>query len=336
MSQSYRPLRSLAFRLVMLSVVFLLLTVFIVTTVVLYKKFSAIEYELAYEHMRRIEQAFLNVRDALEVKSADWAIWDDTYRYVVDLNPEYVSSNLTVSSFSNLQINFVLLFDQNNNLVHKTSLDWKTKNQESFPDDFLRIFGPESPLLKFDSIDSVRSGVVMSSVGPIILVSRPILNSQAQGPSNGVLVFAKILDQGTLDKMSRSLQLHLSMSPWAEGLNKEITVDVLSKDKMLGRCLIYDVQGKPALILSAEIPRNIIRQAFYSAGWLFILLMCVGLLFFLITYHFIDRKFLRRLEFLTQQTEAVAKDDTGKLTLKLEGNDELSRLVNLINEVVTE
>jgi len=49
----------------------------------------------------------------------DWAHWDDTYQFAVNQNSEYERNNILESTFSNLDINFFVLTDKNNEITYK-------------------------------------------------------------------------------------------------------------------------------------------------------------------------------------------------------------------------
>ena len=48
----------------------------------------------------------------------DWAHWDDTFEFVDGRNPEYIELNLNQSTFENLDLSFLILVDQANQVYH--------------------------------------------------------------------------------------------------------------------------------------------------------------------------------------------------------------------------
>ena len=59
--------------------------------------------------------------DAEQVKlvrtTRDWAFWDATYQFIVDLNEEYIHGNITPETFESLHIKGILFYDAARNLV---------------------------------------------------------------------------------------------------------------------------------------------------------------------------------------------------------------------------
>lgn len=331
-----QSLRWRALKIIIISVLLLIGFVFILMSTVVYSRFSRIEQDHALENMKRVEQGFLNIVEALEIKSADWAIWDDTYQFIKDRNDAYITSNLSPSSLSNLQINDVVYFDTNANPTFKISLDWEKKIERPFQNEILKDFRSDSRFFKYPELTTVYSGVFMFSQGPLITVARPILNSQAQGPIEGTLVFAQDFDQEQLLKLSQRVKLNLKILPWDGRRVYQWEVRELNWKTLSGKVLIKDIYDQPAFILYAEIPREILRQALWSFGLLFVLLLITAALFTGIVFALIDRMFLKRLNVLTQQFVAIGNSVEIEGYLQMEGNDELTELTGSFNKIITE
>lgn len=65
------------------------------------------------EQIRIIGQNISNYLNVVESKNfsvlKDWSSWDDTYNFINNDYPEYVDVNLVESTFTNLDVNFIIL-----------------------------------------------------------------------------------------------------------------------------------------------------------------------------------------------------------------------------------
>lgn len=53
----------------------------------------------------------------------DWAVWDNSYQFMIDKNPEYIKANLSEDTLNNLKINIMSFIDNKGNLVHGRGYD---------------------------------------------------------------------------------------------------------------------------------------------------------------------------------------------------------------------
>jgi diguanylate cyclase (GGDEF)-like protein/PAS domain S-box-containing protein len=117
------------------------------------------------------------------------------------------------------------------------------------------------------------TGVVNLPEGSLLVASRPIFDSEGNGPSHGRLIFARYLDQALLrqlaDETHLDLKLHLVAQPpdghevaIAQRLSPSnpVVVEAIGPDLMDGYFLMLDVYGDPLLMLEVETPRPIYQQ----------------------------------------------------------------------------
>lgn len=75
-----------------------------------------IEHQYAQDTLRTIESSMEEELNKLSRLTGDWAIWDDTYAFIEDLNRHYVESNLTPETLANLHVKAILFFDASGSL----------------------------------------------------------------------------------------------------------------------------------------------------------------------------------------------------------------------------
>ena len=125
----------------------------------------------------------------LETDTADWARWDDTYRFIEDRNEEYIQSNMVDTTFTTLKLNTVLYIDLSGTIVYSKAYDIENNIVIPVSDELLGYFSPGSPLLISPESDSIFAGVLEIDGKPVLVSTQPVLTSNSDGPARGTLVF---------------------------------------------------------------------------------------------------------------------------------------------------
>src|SRR5690606_4385746 len=70
--------------------------------------------------------------------------------------------------------------------------------------------GSGGPLTLHDSPESVCRGILMLPDGPVLVASRPIVTSNAEGPVRGSLIFGRLLDQAEVERIGGMIHYDLN------------------------------------------------------------------------------------------------------------------------------
>lgn len=255
---------------IMLVALLALGTFIYVTIFVINRAFTTIEVRDVHQNTGRAVDALNSRVDLLQFKATDWASWDDTYNFVENRNQAYVKSNLQNNSLQNLGLNFMLFFNERQQLVDQKGVDVDTGADAPIPDGLLQAFAPGSNLLASDP-NSVSKGLLALSDNTVQFVSMPILTSDGTGPIHGTLVFAYYLSPSEVANLSSVT--HLNVSYWrlndprkppqltaAVGAHPSGSVTAVmpvSNSQILGFQTINDVFGKPDIVAEVNMPRDI-------------------------------------------------------------------------------
>jgi sensor domain CHASE-containing protein len=325
------------------------------TTVGLYKLtthyfeqgFGKLELSNSARNVGRAEDVLTNNADQLSTKLSDWANWDDSYQYVIDKNPDFVESNLQNQSLVNLKLNYILFYDTKNNPVFAKSIDPGSGKDVPVSAALKKELGPTSPLLTHSSVDSVKKGFLVLPEGVLVLASRPLLNSNAEGPIHGTLIFAQYLDKSAVTELSKLSHLNLNYYGLNDrGLPTDITANkqtiiqskVFSQPRddhtIFGYGLMNDIYGKPALVARVEQPRTIFKEGQNAIRIFLTGLIILSSLACVATLIFFDRLLIRRITLLSHQVEGIDDASKNLVQVKAAGKDEIGRLAQSINTML--
>jgi len=175
--------------------------------------FGNLELNDARENLRRAQAAVDSQINQLNLFLGDWANWDDAYQYAQDSNPEFVESNL--SDWAILEekshLNVCLIISASQTALYQKAY---SANLGGFID-LADFSGPQPAVLAylgpvFEQGQPV-SGIISTEQGLLLLAAQPILNSQASGEPQGVLVFGRFLNENLVSSISENWIIDLNL-----------------------------------------------------------------------------------------------------------------------------
>ena len=185
------------------------------SSVLLLRNVHKLEESYVRQDIEHVEQAIETEFASLSTIAQDYAEWDDTYNFVDHPNQDYIQSNFVNTTFAYLHLNLMVLFDNAHRIVFAKGFDPNTGRPTPIPQEALEFFAPasgqSSPLTAHDTLQDEHEGIV--SIGPelMLLVSRPIVTSDAHGPIRGTLAVGRYLDRTRLETLEESTQLSLKL-----------------------------------------------------------------------------------------------------------------------------
>ena len=254
--------------------------------------------------------------------ATDWAFWDDTYAFMLDRNEAYVDSNLSWPGLSDqAQIDVLLFYDLQGNLLWQGAYDPFEKKPIALADFLQEGLPKESALFRHLEPTKPCTGLLHTEIGPMIVASCAILPTDMDQPARGTLVLGRFLRETDLvadlsGQMGVAVELADPHSatlsePQRAALSRlepgSIRMEESSPDLLVGTALMADVEGRPALLLTLKLPRDIVARGRATARLLssilfeFILIILVGTA---IWYVFSFRESFRRQAHVEALVEA--------------------------------
>lgn len=308
---------------------------------VLEAQFVKIETEEMRQDANRALAALADEIVALDTIVEDWAAWDDTYAFVADVNQSYIDSNFVDSTFTNLQVNFVLLVNTNGAIVYSKGFSLEQEIAQPLPQSLAAHLAVGSPLWPRAISEAGLAGILMLPEGPTLISAQPILTSTGGGPARGIFVMGRFLNADRVQRLAVLTRLKLTVHDYAEAGDLTASLDTtgivvrpLNVKTVAGYALVRDVYGQPALVLRVHKPRTLSAQEQMTVHVVLLSIFILASAFSLLTLAYIDKTVLTRLAYLTRQMQQIAQ--TGDLTteVRLSGNDELTKLAERTAEML--
>src|SRR4029077_10264206 len=104
----------------------------------------------------------------------------------------------------------------------------------------------------------------------------------------------------------------------------DIYVHPINDSVLGGYALLYDIYGKPALILKAEMPRRIYRQGQVSQLYFVGSLGITGLVFTIAVMLLLEKSVISRLSSLNTSVRSIANSGDASALVHCDGRDEIA------------
>ncbi|NJS08953.1 MAG: response regulator [Microcoleus sp. CSU_2_2] len=357
-------LRKKTLLIVCAALICLIVVLYATASTILLHDFHNLEAQYVRQDVARALDSLDDDLSNLDTSAQDYAGWDDTYSFVNTRSEDYIKSNLVDSTFIYLRLNLFVLLDSNGKTVFSKGFDLKSKTEIPIPESLkqnltsaLLDSGTGSPPLP-------KTGVLTLPEGTLLIASKPVLNSNTQGPARGTLILGRYLDNteiGLLSKLTHlsvdfrlpSLDFKVGATSYSSRDTKilpksgkdsenrqlsisnlkpvEILVEPLNESTVAGYALIRDIRGHLGLVLRVETDRIIYRQGQATLELFTSSILAVGLIFSAIALLLLEKLVLARLEDLSTSVSNIAASGDPELRVQMPGGDELSSLAETIN-----
>ncbi|MBP0005925.1 MAG: response regulator [Cyanobacteria bacterium SBC] len=347
------------------------LVLYATSSFILLRDFNRLEERYVRQDVSHALGAIAAEVRGLNTIARDYAEWDDTYEFMITGNGEFVRSNLLDSTFSYLNLNFMVLVDRAGRVRFGKGFDREQQTVVPLPEDLSQHLTPSSPLFQHSPEDHL-SGLLPLNGQTFAIAARPIVTSTAAGPCRGTLIVGRRFNGNEIQTLRDLTQLSISLydiddidvpeavqqarstlgtqvqpllsvgqSSIAEAvefsneiLGAESYLTLSTEEQISGYTLLADVYGQPVSLLRVDLPRIIYQQGRSSLRYFTLSLLGVGLAFSILTLLLVEKLVLSPVAKLTEMVSRVG--DRGDLSMRLEvpGQDELANLADTINTML--
>lgn len=305
--------------------------------------FEELEAGYARTNVERVMQAIAGRVNDLATSAADWASWDDTYRFAQDANEAYVASNLVPDALVTLRIDALMIFDSASRLVWGGVLD---RNTSTLLQPSAGLVGcvERDVLRRLEAEENSLAGLVAVEGMPMLIASHRILTSLREGPPVGVLVMGKLLDASAVEEIAGALRLDVEIVPVrdapeeivvrcqaADSLDEAPPVRVIDRATIAGYALVRALDKAPVSLLRVRMERDIAAQGHRTERLFRRVLVGAALCLILAVGVAVRRLVGNRLLRLGDAIGRISDRGDFSTRVPVEGSDELSLVARAVN-----
>jgi sensor domain CHASE-containing protein len=289
--------------------------------------------------------------DQLGTKARDWAVWDDTYRFMVNQNGDYQNSVISpVTTYESLQINGLLYYDIDGNLLASQGYDLQNKTRSNISRSTIAYFSENLGLLSNSRGGKKKQGVVLLPDGAFLVGMHTILPTSGTGPSHGTLVMIQSLDETKIASIQN--RLHLSallfdlnnnliqtdpVLSQLTGANAPATVSREQNEQTFsGFAIVNDIFNKPVMLLEVDTPRTISQEMRTTLLSLVEAFLALAILYVLLAGLLLQQFVLAPITALDQSLKKVSQQQDRVELLPVYGYDEIASLTRSFNALLEE
>lgn len=311
---------------------------------ILKNRIDHLEKEATERNVNRVIDAINLSMSHFSVKVIDWAKWDDTYRFIKDLNSEYINSNLNCEALADLNINMMLFFDNNSELVYGKEYIDSSSCTDVISPEIINSIKSHKQLFIHDSIFEFKTGIIQICNKIIIFGSGPILLSTGTGPAAGTILFAKYFTYEDIEKLSQITHLSIESSLLSDIHNPDmkqamekllksepIYIKPLNEKTIAGYSLIYDVDNKPSAIFCIKTDRTIYLHGKLISFYMLFTILLSSVSLGIILNLTLEKIVTSRITYLSREVNYITDKKNSSLRVNIKGNDELADLSSAIN-----
>jgi len=318
--------------------------------------FLSLEREEAVKDAKRVEDAIEREINYLDTLNHDWASWDDTYDFVLDVNDEYIETNLIPSVFEDNHLDLICFYSTERKLVWRGTADVPESSKEVLGNLFKESFPENHPVFANSAIprppqDLFVSGVLQTEIGPMLISSRPILTSNNEGPARGYLILGYFLDESFSEKIAGQTHVDFNLYPFSKDAMPDSTSEVtmvkeggksytIDPGKGVSVLKIYttfqDIEGQNAFLIEAGIERKIYAKGANTMQYAVALLVISGLIALAVLVLLIQRTVLNPLGDLTTSIIAAKRKEFDSLISFSNRRDEIGILSREFEDMLSQ
>jgi len=321
--------------------------IYILSHSIFLQSFRKLEVSQTKKNIERIENSVATEIGDLVSFSADWAVWDESYKFILDGNPEYVAANIVESTFQDSRLDFIIFVNKSAQVIFGKKYDHVNEVMLDLPAGLLAYLTPESILFRPKLADQAFGGIIKLKQESYIITAYPISDSNKEKDPRGILLMGRNLNKDLIDRLTKTTQVATQLhhvNEWKESekiIAKEISdkgvskINYVNDNIVIAYVLLKDIFGMPVVLIESKGDRDIYQQGVHAISYMMAALILCAVVIAIILIFIIQRIITSRVIFLEKSVHHI--EVTGNFSNRVESepsDDELGALVLRINSML--
>ncbi|WP_171011910.1 bifunctional diguanylate cyclase/phosphodiesterase [Pseudomonas sp. 2FE] len=303
------------------------------TSHLLQRSLLQFEERHAQEELERVRAVLAAEAQGLLGSAVDYGFWDDTYEYLQQGNPDYLTSNFTADSMRNLRVDFAVFLTAAGQ--PHSAFDIGSGQLESLAAGSGKLREVQAGLAALTPTLQQKGAYLLRWIDgiPALLAYSPVLDNSRTQPRRGWLVLGRLLDDDGQAELAQLVSTAFQLAPAAAA---SVQPPRTAPNSIRVSRVLEDSLGSSALRLIIQHPPILHSQK--HAGNLLLIgnSLVILVLAVLAAAALLDRLILKRLSLFSRLAEQRQRVDEQPPVWPVQGHDELDKLAQSLNELMAE
>ena len=294
--------------------------------------FAELERDEATTSMKRIEYALDTTLASLELSAADWGNWVDVYRFVQAKGTDFVDINITASAMKQLQVNALMIFDLQGNLVTGSARDLTTGESLDVDLATARTLPVNFPWRANLQNGAPAKGLLRTNRGIMLVAAAPVLDGSGIGRPLGMVIMGKLLSSQLIRQIGAQAQTVVSLTPERNPDTSDRITELRSVTQVDRS--FNDIYEKPLMSFRVVLPRKVTERGNRAVTYASFYLIGAGVSALILLLVVLNRMVLAPLARVTRHAVSIGQGNDLSARLNEPGRDEISILANEFDRMV--
>jgi PAS domain S-box-containing protein len=256
------------------------------------------------------------------------------------------NKNLSETTFTDLislnGYDFIFLANNSGNVIYSQLSGSNNTTNTSISSEINQKFVEKSFLCK--DAENPLKGIILIRNDPFIISCRPVFASSGSRVIIGTTVLGKNLDADFMESIHEITRgsilpyspnnMHSDIQQAFMGSKPKSLMPIVEKSKENRYFVLEDINKNPALTVWIDTDRDISTEGQNSIRYIVLILLFFGLVIGAGCKLLLDSEVVLRIVAIDAYVEKVGKNEDFSTRYHMEGNDELSRLTDGINQML--
>lgn len=330
-------LRQKLFLILFASTTLFLVALYTFSSSMLLKGYEAIEDRQLNQNTERLQEIIFNEQNSLQTTVNAWSVWDESYKFVLNRNPDFPRVNFLVDSIFDVRFSQVIYFDLKGNILLVQDYNYKErkflkpnpKRLKDITENFWKIHLEKDPGIPFSGLYSFGDDFEFFTMNPI-------MKGDGTGSPVGYMLVFREFDSEMVRKFERIIKFKLETSTVNNHTLPGIVISFDKKDTVvIGHMKIPGVFNRNALFIKMTMPRTIYLFGEKTIGKYLGLLSLSSYAAIFILFFIFDKAIIKRIARLKRELNEISTEQATRSKVEVIGNDEISDLAQNINLTLT-
>jgi two-component sensor histidine kinase/sensor domain CHASE-containing protein len=271
---------------------------------------------------QRVHKLIQDDLEQLDRTTTDWAYWDDTWNYMAGNNEDFEASNFTISTFHNLELGALYVFNTDGTIRYSYTIDGKR----------LKAFEQLGTIQPGDMIAQGIQGLLQEENNLYLVAGRAILNNDGYGPAIGSLWMAWRLNKNRLRRYSNLLGLTITFDPGKQTQPSGNFI-LRQSNRLFMTMELQDIKNQRAGTLTLGLERSMYKNGIRVLKNFSYAMVSALIVISFFLYILLKKQFLNPLKKLTQQLALRREHPEEPLLLRGIEHDEIDELIMAFNRL---